>query len=359
MRETVRSGRRENFYVTDNTFIDHYAREMQPTDIAVYHALERYANCHTRSTWVGTAKIAEVLNVSQRTVQRSLKALEDLKLIRIVQTSTVKMYFIVPVPPRAKTAAIPLFDGIEMEQSFSEGDSAVAWPTPASHRPSRASRMPSPTSCAATTASHGSDTDGGPYKEEQDLLNNTKEQDLFNKMSKEANTEISKNAKRVLTILRLPESMITAAEAAIEFKTTGTNLSMDEVVQEIWTEATRAERRGVSRESTVADYLARALAQQILEEINLPPMNHVITSVTAALKAEAKDRELGLEDTAALITTAAIEDRRKGTLIDRFYFENCKWRSNVRASKAEQRKLNNLEVNARVKQRIRERLGAS
>ena len=45
MREIVRSGRRENYYVTDNSFIDHYAREMQPVDIAVYHALERYANC--------------------------------------------------------------------------------------------------------------------------------------------------------------------------------------------------------------------------------------------------------------------------------------------------------------------------
>jgi hypothetical protein len=175
----------------------------------------------------------------------------------------------------------------------------------------------------------------------------------------ERNTEITKNAQRVLTILGLPESMITAAKAAIKFKTTGTNLSMDEVVQEIWTEATRAKRGNVSRESTVADYLARELAKRILEEINLPPINHVITSVTAALKAEAKDRELGLEDTAALITTAAIDDRRRGTLIDRFYFDNCKWRSNARATKAEQRKLNNLEVNARVKQRIRERLGAS
>lgn len=352
MRETVRSGRRENFYVTDNTFIDHYARKMQPTDIAVYHALERYANCHTRSTFVGTAKIAEVLNVSQRTVQRSLKALEDLNLIRIVQNSTMKTYFIVPVPPRPKTAAIPLFDGIEIEQSCSEDDTSVAWATPASHRSTSVSRIPSP-------MSPDSDTDVGPYKEEQDLLNNTQEQDSFNKSLKETINEINRNAQRVVNILGLPKSMITAAVAAIEFKTRETHLSMDEVVQEIWTEATRAERRGASRESTVSDYLARALAQKILDEINLPPMNHVITAVTAALKAEAKDQGLGLEDTAALITTVAMEDRRKGILVDRFYFENCKWRSNVRASKAEQRKLNNLEVNARVKQRLRERLGAS
>ena len=108
IRETVRSGRRENFYITDNSFIDHYARELQPTDIAVYHALERYADWRKeRSTYVGTATVAKVLNVSQRTVQRSLKALEGLKLIRIVQTDTTKTYFIVPVPARTKASATP------------------------------------------------------------------------------------------------------------------------------------------------------------------------------------------------------------------------------------------------------------
>src|SRR5450432_1453908 len=32
MREAIRSGRRENYYATDNSFIDHYAKEMQHVD---------------------------------------------------------------------------------------------------------------------------------------------------------------------------------------------------------------------------------------------------------------------------------------------------------------------------------------
>jgi DNA-binding transcriptional ArsR family regulator len=358
MREIVRSGRRENYYVTDNSFIDHYAREMQPVDIAVYHALERYANCHTRSTWVGTAKIAEVLNVSQRTVQRSLKVLEDHKLIRIVQTSTLKMYFIVPVPPRAKMAAIPLFDRIE-EEEFSIRDISVAEATSASPLPSSPSRMPSQVSREATTASRSRDTVGGPYKEEQDLLNKTIEQDLFNKFSEEERLEIKGSAQRIMTILRLPDSSISDAIAAVEEKRRQTKLSMDGIVQDIVTEARLAERRGIENHEFLEDFLAERYAREILKNLDLPVTNSLISTVKASVKAEVTYRRLPIEKVAALVTSAAIEDRRRNVAIDRFYFEGVKWRSSVRVSKAEQRKLDNLEVNARVKQRLRERLGAS
>jgi DNA-binding transcriptional ArsR family regulator len=360
MRETVRSGRRENFYVTDNSFIDHYAREMQPTDIAVYHALERYANCHTRSTWVGTAKIAEVLNVSQRTVQRSLKVLEDLKLIRIVQTSTVKMYFIVPVPPRAKAAAMPLFDGID-ESEFSShlGDTEVAWATPRSQSSSSVSHVPSHMTRTTTAASCGSDTDGDPYKEEQDLLNKTLEQDLFNKSSEEDNSETRNSAQLIVKVLKLSDSNMSAAMAAVEEKRKQTKLSMDGIVQEIVTAANHAERKGIPRKEFLEEFLAEQSARRILKNLNLPVTNNLVSTVTASVKAEVAYTQSSVEQVTTLISNVAIEDRRKGTAIDRFYFENCKWRSNGVVSKAERRKLDNLEVNARVKQRIRERLGAS
>ena len=362
MREIVRSGRRENFYVTDNSFIDHYAKEMQPVDIAVYHALERYANCHTRSTWVGTAKIAAVLNVSQRTVQRSLKVLEDLKLIRIVQTSTVKMYFIVPVPPRAKATAIPLFDGIEEREFSSDGDCSVAWATPESHLPTSVSRMPSVTSRAVTSASRSSDTDVDLYKEEQDLQNKTTEQELFNKTATEEKLEkceLKKAAERILSILRLSDSSMSAATATVENRRRQTQLSMDGIVQDVVTAANQAERRGVEKHEFLEDYLAEQSARQILKTLALPVTNNLVSTVKASVKAEAPYTRLSLEKVAGLITNAAIEDRRRGIAIDRFYFEGVKWRSNVRLSKAEQRKLDNLEVNARVKQRLREKFGAS
>jgi len=359
MRETVRSGRRENYYVTDNSFIDHYAREMQPADIAVYHALERYANCHTRSTWVGTAKIAEVLNVSQRTVQRSLKALEDLRLIRIVQTSTVKMYFIVPVPPRAKMAAIPLFDRIGEEEFSTGDDTGVAWATPAAHLSSSVSRMPSSVSRAATAASLSSDTNDGPYKEEQDLLNKTKEQHSFNKTPEEENTEIKKSAQRIVAILSLHNSSMSAATATVEERIKQTKLSMDGIVQDIVTSANLAERRGITKQEFLEDFLAEQSARQLLRNLDLPVTNNLISTVKASVKAEVTYTRLPMVKVADLITSAAMEDRNRGIAIDRFYFEGVKWRSNVRVSKAERRKLDNLEVNARVKQRFRDRLESS
>ena len=132
---------------------------------------------------------------------------------------------------------------------------------------------------------------------------------------------------------------------------------MDGIVQRIRTDAILAEGMGVSNEKFMEEFLARICAQEILDSLNLPVTNSLVSTVTAAVKAEAKDIRLSVEEAAARITSAAISDRRRGTSIDRFYFENVKWRSNVRASKAEQRKNDNLEVNARAKQRLREKLG--
>src|SRR5438045_6655909 len=117
MREAVRSGRRANFYMTENSFIDHYAREVKPLGVAVYDVLVRHANCDTRSTYIGTARIANLLGYSQRHVQRALNTLTDLKLIRVLETEDRKTYIVVPVPPRAKAGTTPLFDAVPDETS--------------------------------------------------------------------------------------------------------------------------------------------------------------------------------------------------------------------------------------------------
>lgn len=349
MSESVRSGRRANFYITENSFIDNYAKEAGPLGTALYHVLERYMNCETRSTWVGTAKMADILSVSQRTVQRHLKALEDLKLIRILRCETRTIYVVMPVPPRAKAApAIPLFDAITDEDVIRLGDTGDAWATAVSHKATRVSPK-------ATTVSHTRDTSDAPYKEEQDFLNKTSKQDFLNK-TEEENAEIKETAQRIINILRLPDTLLSAATAAV-VKMKQRKLSMDGAVQRIRTDAILAEHMGVSNEQFLEDFLARTCAQEILDSLSLPVTNSLTSTVTAAVKAEVKDTKLSVEEVAARITDAAIGDRGKGIPIDRFYFENVKWRSNVRASKAEQRKLDNLEVNARAKQRLREKLG--
>jgi urease gamma subunit len=369
MREAVRSGRRANFFITENRFIDCYARKVGGNGVAVYSILQRCANSATRETWIGADKMAEVLDMDRSTVYRYLKQLEDLRLIKTLRTREKTIYVVLPVPPPPSEAGpTPLFDAIEVEtrgeteveiraQNSSLGPVAplqmnLTSATDFRVRDSSVAVLQHPVSSARPTSRTGANRN----KEEQDPLNKTQEQEFKNKSLEWGAPEIHEAAQRILNILKLSDSSLNAAMAAVELKARGTKLSPDDIVTDIWNKARQAERRSGSCESYLKDCLAETLAERILDEINLPPTSNVIAIVAAAIKAEAKDRKLDLEETAALITTSAIEDRRRGTEINRFYFENCKWRSNAKVNKAEQRKLDNLEVNARVKQRLRERL---
>ena len=343
MRENIRSGRKANFYITENSFIDNYAKAVGPMCTVVYNVLERYMNSETRSTWVGTARIAQVVGTSQRTVQRNLKTLEEFKLIRILRTDSATTYVVLPVPARPKEATIPLFDAVADQDILWNGDVDVAEATQVSFDATEPSHK-------ATERSQSRDTGDTPNKEEQDLLNKNHEQE---------NDQIKQTAKRVIKILRLPDAFLHAAAAAVEVKAKQTNLSMDGIVQRIATDANLSERNGVSNQEFLGDYLAQKCAEEVLNNLNLPVTKNLISIVTAAVKAEAKDLRLSVEEVAARITIAATEDRRAGTPIDRFYFENVKWRSNVRVNRAEKRKLDNLEANARAKQRLRERFSVS
>jgi hypothetical protein len=338
MREIVRSGRRENFYVTDNSFIDHYARELQPTDIAVYHALERYMNYHTRSTWVGTAKIAEVLNISQRTVQRSLNTLADRKLIRIVRTPTMTTYFVMPVPPRAKAVAAPLFEAIEDEVLAGMHDATDACATPASHPASSASRGATLTSRYATRESRTGDTTDAAYKEEQNLLNDT----LLNNTFDHEESFVKECSERVIKIFKLHSSRITAVKAAVKAEVDHLEvpLDADAVVHRIVTAANQDKRRGIPTEKFFDNLLARICAQDIIAALDLPATNALASTVAESVKAEAKYVGLSMEEVAARIRVAASEDRNKGLHIDKFYFENMKWRSgNGRSKQSSQDRL--------------------
>jgi hypothetical protein len=174
------------------------------------------------------------------------------------------------------------------------------------------------------------------YKDEQDSLNKTQQQDLFNKTSEQHNREIKKSARRVIDILGLTDTSIAAATAAVKTKVSQTKLSMDGVVQEIVTAANHAERRGIEKQEFLDDFLAQSSARQILVNLNLPITNNFIVTLTAAVKAEAKRTQLSLEEVTELITTAASKDDGRGVAIDRFYFENMKWR-NASATASQQR----------------------
>lgn len=172
--------------------------------------------------------------------------------------------------------------------------------------------------------------------------------------------DIEEGARRILAILRVPASLLRAGVAAVEAEARRTRLSMDGIVQHLTTEANRWERfEKTTPEEFLGNFLAQDSARLVLEIVNLPISKNHISRIAAVLKAESKDTGLDLQETANRITRFATESRHKGEKIDIFYFEDMRWRSNVRLNKAEQRKLDNLEVNARVKQKIRERFGAS
>jgi hypothetical protein len=332
MREVVRSGRRANFYITENRFIDCYAKKVGGSGVAVYSILQRCANSETRETWIGADKMAEVLDMDRSTVYRYLKQLEDLRLIKTLRTREKTIYVVLPVPPPPPEAgSTPLFDAIDDTVSHNNS----TWPSVAPTQMSLANESDS-SECDSSVASMKqpvssprpvSRTGETRNKEEQDLLNKTQEQDFSNKTLEWGAPEIHEAAQRVINILKLPNTSFNAALAAVELRARGTKSSMYEIVTEIWKKALQAEGRAGSRESYLRECLAETLAERILDEINLPATDNLISVVTKALKAEAKDKNVGLEETAALITTAAIDDRGRGLEISRFYFENCKWRN--------------------------------
>jgi hypothetical protein len=172
-------------------------------------------------------------------------------------------------------------------------------------------------------------------------------------------SDIEAGARRILYTLRLPESSLRSAVAAVEAEAKRTRLSMDGIVQSITDKANQEERRTTPRNEFLEGFLAQVCARRVLEVLNLTVSDNRVSRVAASLKAESKDTGLGLEETASGVVQAASDARKRGEKVDIFYFEDTKWRSNVRLNKAEQRKLGNLEGKARVKQKIRERFGAS
>lgn len=106
----------------------------------------------------------------------------------------------------------------------------------------------------------------------------------------------------------------------------------------------------------------RKSARRILEMLGLPATDGNLRAIEAAVIAEVAYTGQSSQEAAELIARVARQDRDNGVPINKFYFEDAKWRQDGRSSvrygtnKAEQRKLDNLKANARVKQRLRDRL---
>jgi hypothetical protein len=258
--EIVRSGRRANFYIVENLLIDHYLRIVGATAFAVYCCLVRHADDH-RATFVGTAKLADESNLSQRQVRRILKRLEDYGLLRIVCTRKPvrkTVYWVLPVPSPGKAASAPLFD----QCSPPEQGTLVSAPRDMGVR--------------------GADMGVQRNKEEQDPLNKRGERTVEDRSSAS----------------QQPPSPIDLKNRAV----------------------------------TAPGSHAADLAHRVIRILSLTSSSSNQKIIEAAIVAEAAYLGCSIEEAAKGITEKAMEDRRRGIAIDRWYFEDTKWRPKSRSA---------------------------
>jgi hypothetical protein len=168
-------------------------------------------------------------------------------------------------------------------------------------------------------------------------------------------SELPACARRVLSILELPDIFLAAAKAAVVAEAKRGS-SADGIVQRICDLANYALRKNIEHGEFLEGYLSQAYARDVLTAVNLPVTNSSIFRVAAVVRAEAREIAAPVPETVGRIIEAALADRDKGTRIDIFYFEDVRWRTNAGANKAERRKLGNLAANARAKEILRQQL---
>ena len=268
--ETVRSGRRANFFIIENAFIDDWSGALDPISIAVYCCLWRHAD-KVDSTFIGTSKLAEKLKLSPRAMQRALKTLADHKLISIVRTARPvrrTVFHMLPVPSPAKgPSPMPLFDSVPEHASNSTGAQSGT-----KKRRKAGDCTVARVGGLATVQSRGGDCTGA------DLL---MEQDPFNKRG-----EKQKPPSRV------------------------------------------DDENGNPPES-VPD-----LARKVIKFLSLTMTSPIIRAIEAAIPAEADFRGCSNVEASEAIAHAALNDRRQGIAIDSWYFVETKWRNKSKSSAA-------------------------
>lgn len=342
MREAVRSGRRANFFITENRFIDCYAAKVGGSGVAVYSILQRCANSETKETWISAGKMAEVLDIDKSTVYRKLKELEELRLIRSMRTREKTIYVVLEVPPpRPEAGPTPLFDAIDSKTQ----DLDATWPPVASARTGSTSAIDSrrcnssiaPVQQSVASVQPISGASEKCNKEEQDESNKTQEQDVKGNKTLQEPPEITESADRIVATLGLPASFTSTAVAAVKTEMRQTGQSAVGAFARITTEANLASRRGLGSRQFIEDFVAQDFAKRIIEHLDLVATNTMVSTIAAAVRAEVKYKGLSIEQAAADIARLASEDRQNGKPIDKFYFEDTKWRtSNGGRNKSEQ-----------------------
>lgn len=81
MKELKNNKNRNGWFKTGHILLDVYAKNLGPFPLLTYFFIKSYEYKKTRYSWPSEEFIAEKLNISTRTVKRSIKILESYHLI--------------------------------------------------------------------------------------------------------------------------------------------------------------------------------------------------------------------------------------------------------------------------------------
>jgi predicted DNA-binding transcriptional regulator len=83
----IADDRRPGWFWMDNSILKSYGRKLKPVNFMIYATLVMYAN-RARTAWPSYAKMVELTGLSRRSVINAINELENLGLIRRIQSDT-------------------------------------------------------------------------------------------------------------------------------------------------------------------------------------------------------------------------------------------------------------------------------
>lgn len=117
----VRDFRKKNFYMTDDAFLNGFAREMDRSEILVYSALCRHANV-SQMSFPGIAYMAKKLDLSEMTIKRSIKSLERRNMIAVIRkTGCHNVYYLLDKKLWVRTSNMGVTGNISMHRTSNMG----------------------------------------------------------------------------------------------------------------------------------------------------------------------------------------------------------------------------------------------
>lgn len=84
MERTIKDNRKKDFFITDNVFVDKYAKFVKAPGIVIYAALLRHADVK-RKAFPGIRHLAKEMGVSYGYAAKGVKSLQHYNIIDIEQ----------------------------------------------------------------------------------------------------------------------------------------------------------------------------------------------------------------------------------------------------------------------------------